>query len=171
MITLPELSTNTVGPGQWLARWLAAGFGSGWLPKMPGTWGSLACLPVAWLLIDISGAPGLLMAALALLIFGCAVCAIVLPTLVADDPGWIVIDEWVGQWLALGLIVLWYGSSVLNFVLAFAAFRLFDVVKPFPIRNLEHLGPAWWAIMADDVLAGIMGAGLVLAGLWLWSPF
>jgi phosphatidylglycerophosphatase A len=93
----------------------------------------------------------------------------VLPTLAVDDPGWIVIDEWVGQWLALALIIMVYGVSVLNMALAFAAFRLFDVLKPFPIRQIEHLGPAWWSIMADDVMAGLMGGGLVLAILALWG--
>ena len=168
MIILPE-SSGSIGVGQWLARWLAAGLGSGWLPKMPGTWGSLASLPVAWLLIDGVGVAGLLVASLLLLLLGCAVCAIVLPTLAVDDPGWIVIDEWVGQWLALALIIMVYGVSVLNMALAFAAFRLFDVLKPFPIRQIEHLGPAWWSIMADDVMAGLMGGGLVLAILALWG--
>jgi len=168
---LPESlsSTRPVGAWQWLARWLAAGLGSGWLPKAPGTWGSLAALPVGWLLAAYTGVAGLFAAALILLLFGCAVCAVVLPTLNDDDPGWIVIDEWVGQWLALALIVLVFGLSVLNLVLAFVAFRLFDILKPFPIHNIEHMGPAWWSIMADDVAAGLMGGGLVLAGLYSWS--
>ncbi|HKI60695.1 MAG TPA: phosphatidylglycerophosphatase A [Mariprofundaceae bacterium] len=166
---MPESSVNPVSPSQWLARWLAAGLGSGWLPKMPGTWGSLACLPVAWLLVAGAGAAWLLVASLLLLLLGCVVCASVLPTLAEDDPGWIVIDEWAGQWLALGMVAMFFGLSVLNVVLAFAAFRLFDVVKPFPIRELEHWGPAWWAIMADDMMAGLMGGCLVLAGLSFWE--
>jgi len=158
-----------LGAGQWLARWLAAGLGSGWLPKAPGTWGSLAALPVGWLLAASGGVAGLFAASVILLLLGCAVCAVVLPSLNDNDPGWIVIDEWVGQWLALALIILFFGLSTLNLALAFVAFRLFDILKPFPIRNIEHLGPAWWSIMADDVAAGLMGGALVLAGLYSWT--
>ncbi len=169
ILTEPSSTTPSVGGGQRLARWLAAGLGSGWLPKAPGTWGSLAALPAGWLLITWAGPWGLMAATTLLLALGCAVCAIVLPDLDADDPGWIVIDEWVGQWLALALIVMFFGLSIVNLALAFVAFRMFDILKPFPIRHIEHTGPAWWSIMADDVAAGLMGGGLVLAGLFSWT--
>jgi phosphatidylglycerophosphatase A len=146
-----------------IARFVAAGFGSGWLPKAPGTWGSLASLPPAWLLIEYAGIEGLAIASLAVLGLGCLVSALVLPTLESDDPGWIVIDEWAGQWVTVAIIAAFYGSSALTLLLAFLAFRLFDIFKPFPIRQLEHVGPAWWAIMADDLLAGVMAAVVVLS--------
>jgi phosphatidylglycerophosphatase A len=160
MITLPStLSFNT-------ARFIAAGFGSGWLPKAPGTWGSLAALPVAWLLIEYAGIEGLAIATLAILGLGCFVSALVLPTLESDDPGWIVIDEWAGQWLTLIIIASFYGLSFLTLLAAFLAFRLFDIFKPFPIRQLEHMGPPWWAIMADDLLAGVMGGAVVVIAMY-----
>ena len=150
------------------ARFIAAGFGSGWLPKAPGTWGSLASLPAAWLLMLYVGIGGLAIASLVILALGCYVSALVLPAMESDDPGWIVIDEWAGQWVTVTIIAAFYGPSALTLLSAFLVFRLFDIFKPFPIRQVEHIGPAWWAIMADDLLAGIMGAVVVvLAGMLL----
>jgi len=144
-------------------HWLAAGFGSGWLPKAPGTWGSLACLLPAWLILTWDGVTGLLLASVIVLIIGCYVCAIVLPTLADKDPGWIVIDEWAGQWLCLALLVPVTGDGPISFLIAFIAFRLFDIFKPWPVSLSERLGPPWWSIMADDVVAGLMGAAVVIA--------
>jgi len=149
------------------ARFIAAGFGSGWLPKAPGTWGSLASLPVAWLLMEYAGIEGLMISTLAVLVLGCFVSALVLPTLASDDPGWIVIDEWAGQWITVAIIAGFYGLSLLTLLAAFLAFRIFDIFKPFPIRQLEHMGPAWWAIMADDLLAGVMGGAVVVIIMYM----
>ncbi|MDT8375962.1 MAG: phosphatidylglycerophosphatase A [Mariprofundaceae bacterium] len=154
-----------------MARFVAAGFGSGWLPGAPGTWGSLASLPAAWLLIEFTGLEGLAIATLIMLGVGCAACALVLPTLESDDPGWIVIDEWAGQWVSLVVIAGFYGLSLLSLLAAFLAFRLFDIFKPFPIRQLEHIGPSWWSIMADDLLAGVMGAAVAVATGTLLTGF
>jgi len=149
------------------ARFVAAGLGSGWLPKAPGTWGSLVSLPVAWLLIEYAGLQGLIVASMVVLGLGCAVCAVVLPTIKSDDPGWIVIDEWAGQWLTIVIITSFYSLSPIMLLLAFLAFRGFDIFKPFPIRQLEHVGPVWWAIMADDLLAGVMGGAVVVVLMML----
>jgi len=146
-----------------IAGWVAAGFGSGWLPQAPGTWGSLASLPPAWLLLHFFGAAGLLIAALLVLILGCLVCAMVLPRMQARDPGWIVIDEWAGQWLCLGLLACWMGSGPLVFLLAFIAFRLLDILKPWPVSLAERVGAPWWSIMADDVVAGAIGGAIIIA--------
>lgn len=144
------------------ARFIAAGFGSGWLPRAPGTWGSLASLPPAWLLIEYTGIEGLVIASLVIFGLGCFVSALVLPTLESDDPGWIVIDEWAGQWVTVAIISYFYGLSLLTLLAAFLAFRVFDIFKPFPIHQIEHIGPPWWAIMADDLLAGVMGAAVII---------
>jgi len=143
-------------------HWVAAGFGSGWLPKAPGTWGSLAALLPAWVILSWSGVAGLLIASAIVLLIGCYVCAVVLPKMQDKDPGWIVIDEWAGQWLCLGLLVPFMGEGGTVFLIAFAAFRAFDIFKPWPISWAETAGPPWWSIMADDVLAGLMGAAAVL---------
>jgi len=154
-------------PEHRLNHWLAAGLGSGWLPKAPGTWGSLASLLPAWAILACSGASGLLLASVLVTIAGCMVCAAVLPTLADKDPGWIVIDEWAGQWLCLGLLVPVMGHDVITFFVAFIAFRTFDIFKPWPISWAETAGAPWWSIMADDILAGLLGAVLVIAGMQL----
>jgi len=140
------------------SRFIAAGFGSGWLPRAPGTWGSLAALLPAWLMLEQWGTPSLFIATLMILLLGCYVCMIILPLLDADDPGWIVIDEWAGQWLSIALIATFTALDVITVLIAsFILFRLFDVLKPWPISWLERVGPKWWSIMADDVGAGLIG--------------
>jgi len=147
-------------------RWFVAGFGSGWLPKAPGTWGSLAALPVgAWIWIEWQW-QGLFIASVILLVLGCAACVPVLRNMKEQDPGWIVVDEWVGQWFCMAMIAMYADLSLFTIFMAFLAFRLFDIWKPFPIRQLEHWGPSWWSIMFDDVVAGVMGAGLLLLLGW-----
>ncbi len=74
------------------------------------------------------------------------------------DPSEVIIDEWVGQWIALIAVPLHWPLIVL----AFIGFRLFDIVKPWPIRQLQHL-PGGVGIMIDDILAG--GAALLLTHL------
>jgi len=145
-----------------IAGWVAAGFGSGWLPKAPGTWGSLASLPPAWLLLHFFGPFGLLVAALLVWIIGCLVCAWVLPQMSDKDPGWIVIDEWAGQWLCLALPAFQMGDGALVFVLAFITFRVLDIMKLWPVSLAERIGAPWWSIMADDVVAGAIGGATVL---------
>jgi len=150
-------------PVQRLALLLAAGFGSGWLPKAPGTFGSLASLLPAWLLLDQFGFAALILALLLLLPLACWSTRVVLPLIKDKDPGWIVIDEWLGQWLTLLIVLPLLQTSWWSFALCFAAFRVFDIWKPGPVRRAEHLGPAWWSIHGDDLLAGLF-AGLSLAG-------
>ncbi len=145
-----------------------AGFGSGWLPKARGTWGSLAELPVgAWIYIEWQS-QGLFIASVILLILGCIACVPVLRNMQEQDPGWIVVDEWVGQWICMAILSIYVDLTLFTIFMAFLAFRLFDIWKPFPIRQLEHWGPAWWSIMFDDVVAGVMGAGLLLLLAWMF---
>ncbi len=150
-----------------LARWLASGLGSGHAPRAPGTAGSLASLPFAWLLLHAGGLGGLAAGWVALLALACWSTFVLLPGLDAKDPQWIVIDEWLGQWLALGAAVAWLGVTPLAFGLAFILFRLFDIAKPGPVGMAERMGPAWWAIHADDLAAGLCAAGVLGALAWL----
>jgi phosphatidylglycerophosphatase A len=155
-------------------HYFLSGFGSGWLKPAPGTWGTLASLPVFALLFGASATlPMMLCATLLVTLFGCWLCARALPQLAAEDPGWIVIDEWAGQWLTLSLCLSLYDSLALPFAIAwvwlasFVLFRLFDIFKPFPIAPCEHLGPPWWSIMADDLLAGLMAFGVFAIAIWV----
>jgi len=146
-----------------MARFLAAGMGSGWVPLAPGTSGSLAALVPAWLMIKAWGVASLWLAWLCLLPVACWATYVVLAGEEESDPAWVVIDEWLGQWLTLLIALVALPATPLVFVLAFTGFRFFDILKPGPIKVIEHAGPAWWSIHADDILAGIF-AGLVLLG-------
>ncbi len=158
----------------WLLRWLAAGLGSGWLPKAPGTWGSLFALVPAWFILDLWGLSALWLATTIITLFGCVVCYYLLPELLklgqGHDPGWIVIDEWAGLWLNIAILVSVFPEQPLTIILplAFILFRGFDIMKPFPIKKVETWGAHWFSIMNDDLLAGLMGGTL---GLLLLQVF
>lgn len=147
-----------------LLKWLASGLGSGWLPKAPGTWGSLAALFPAWWMLFYFDNQMLALATLLVTALGLMVCYFLLPKLVAlgehHDPGWIVIDEWAGLWLCITLIQAVYPhiDMVLLLTISFVLFRGFDILKPYPIKHVETWGPDWFSIMHDDLIAGLMGA-------------
>ena len=138
-----------------LARLVASCFGVGYAPRAPGTAGSLAALAIGAAILAY--APGWLPPAilLASLIGLWAVTA----GQVGNDPGWVVIDEVAGQWLALLPL---HKASWLGLAAAFALFRLFDIAKPGPVgwADRQH-NPA--GIMADDLMAGAIAAGILWA--------
>ena len=143
-----------------LARLVASAGGIGLLPKAPGTWGSLAALLLGMALLAAGGrwavATGAGLATLA------GLWAI--PRAGGEaDPGWVVIDEVAGMWLAMLPLARpdWRGG-----VLAFACFRLLDIAKPGPIGAVDRL-PGRVGVMGDDVLAGGLAAALVWAALAL----
>ncbi len=145
-----------------LARLLASGFGSGYAPVAPGTVGSAVALLIGAGLFAVS--PWLLAAAAAIVSVG-GVWA-VRASEAKGDPGWIVIDEFAGQWIALLGLSLG-GLSLLGAAAAFALFRLFDIWKPGPVGWADRWHtPA--GVMADDVIAGAMAAALLAVGRWVW---
>ncbi len=152
-----------------LANFIAAGFGSGWVPVAPGTAGSLAALVIGGCFIVIYSLNFLLVMWLLLLPVACWSTFVALPESVDKDPGWVVIDEWLGQWLTLLLFLSFAGVSWLNLGLAFVAFRLFDIWKPWLVGRAEYIGPAWWSIHADDLVAGLFAALSLIAGYALFS--
>ncbi len=142
----------------------ATWFGSGRLPWMPGTWGSLAALPFAALLHWAGGATMLMLATLLVLVGGTVVAQVYAARSGRADPSEVVIDEVVGQWATLVPL----GLDPVSYLVGFAGFRLFDTLKPWPIPLFEKL-PGGWGIMADDLVAagfaGILGyAGLIALG-------
>ncbi len=142
-----------------MRRLIASGLGTGFAPIAPGT--------VASAVAALSGA-GMLMASVWLL-----VAAVLVVTLagfwalrrmpVDDDPGWVVIDEFAGQWIALLPAA---AGNPYHALAAFALFRLFDITK---------LGPVGWAdrrhgafgLMADDLIAGALAAAILLAARFM----
>ena len=144
-----------------IAGLTATFLGAGYFPFAPGTFASLeAALLYAFVGRRIPPLPYLLILA-ALFLAGTVAADVFARILKQKDPRPIVIDEIVGQGIALFSIPAGWGWIAGGFVL----FRLFDVLKPWPIRKLEQL-PGGWGIMADDVAAGAASA-LVLWGVRL----
>jgi phosphatidylglycerophosphatase A len=142
---------------------LATWFGCGYAPAAPGTAGSAAGILIAWLLISCAGLSPLYLIPLTAVLTPPAIWAAgaTARDLGREDPGLVVIDEVLGQWLTAAAMA---HNTWQNYVLAFALFRIFDITKPWPVRKLEQLHGGV-GIVADDLLAGIYGAiVLVIAG-------
>ncbi|MFT3790094.1 MAG: phosphatidylglycerophosphatase A [Rudaea sp.] len=138
------------------AGWIACGFGSGLSPVAPGTAGSLAAL-LPWLMLR-ELAPALYAAALALgFALGVWACARAVRALRVDDPGCVVWDEFVGQWIAL-LPLSWTPFAWWQPIAGFALFRLFDIAKPWPVSWADAKLKGGFGIMFDDALAGVYAA-------------
>jgi phosphatidylglycerophosphatase A len=147
---------------------IATWFFSGFLPKAPGTWGSLAALPVGALIHLYFGWPALLAASALLFPIGVWSSSVYVRVYDKDDPGQVVIDEVVGIWIALALLPL----SLFWYLVGFALFRVFDVLKPFPISYLDRNIKGGLGIMVDDVLAGVfaaaVGVSIYLITILMW---
>jgi phosphatidylglycerophosphatase A len=145
------------------AEAIATCFGIGRVPLAPGTAASLAALPLGWGLVFL-GPRALALAVLASAITGIWACTAYANRIAVKDPSECVIDEVAGQWIALFPIAIEYAASEWRpFAMAFFLFRLFDITKPWPLRELEKLNGGL-GIMADDIAAGFY-AGLALYGM------
>jgi phosphatidylglycerophosphatase A len=152
-----------------LATIIGTVFGVGYIRPAPGTWGSLVALPWAWLLHVLGGFPFLLLGVIAAFLKGWWATSKMTEGSDDHDPSEIVIDEVVGQWIALlplsyaawsndiPVHVMWPG-----WIAAFALFRLFDIWKPWIIGWADRRGDAL-GVMLDDVIAGVFAAIGVMA--------
>jgi phosphatidylglycerophosphatase A len=146
-------------------RWdalIASGAGSGLLPRAPGTFGTLAALLPWWGLSALPAWAYLLICA-AVFMLGVWVSARLTREPGSEDPGWIVIDEWVGIWLALFLLPAGWLWVVAGFLL----FRLFDIAKPWPVGWADRSLHGGLGVMLDDALAGLMALAGLQAAAWL----
>ena len=143
-----------------LVRFLATGLYTGYIRPFPGTWGTIPAWLFAWLLLR-DDSTGLMIAAV-VVFFLSVWLATAGERLFGHDARKIVIDEWAGMLIAL----LFVPPVLLYYVLAFVAFRVFDVVKVFPARQFERL-PAGWGVTMDDVAAGIQANLLVQIMIYL----
>jgi phosphatidylglycerophosphatase A len=160
MFTRLPQGVSLLQPPVLLATW----FGSGLLPLVPGTWGSLAALPFAWAIVWYAGSYGLLAAGMAILAVGIWAGGVYAERTAAEDPGPVVIDEVAGQWLALVPAAL----DPLQFGIGFILFRIADILKPWPARWVERELPGGLGIMIDDVIAAAYAAlGLVILRVWV----
>ena len=161
-----------------ITTFLATGFGSGLSPVAPGTAGSAVALALAWGAValfhpghgpSIAAAVGLLASGLLTFAAGVPITTRASRAMGAKDTGAIVLDEFAGQFLASAAVPLFsYASApraAIAWIGSFLAFRIFDVWKPGPIRRIQDL-PDGLGIMIDDVLAGLLAAGVtvLLAG-------
>lgn len=147
---------------------IAFGFGTGLARKAPGTVGTLVGLPFYLALSGLSPwTYGL--ACLALFGFGCWVCGRSAHLLNVHDHGGIVFDEIVGFCIAAAPLLLFPGASPLWLIAVFAAFRFFDVLKPWPIRWFDEHLYGGFGIMFDDALAGLFSALVIWAALGVFS--
>ena len=145
-----------------LARRIATCFGIGRVPFASGTVASFVALLLGWVLV-YAGVPVLLIAVALVTVIGIWACHRHAKVLGIKDPSECVIDEVAGQWLTLVPIAIEAQAFQWRpFVMAFFLFRLFDITKPWPIRNVEKL-EGGLGIMADDIVAA------VFAGLALWG--
>lgn len=151
-------------PTKWWAWLVATFFAAGYGKPGPGTWGSVAAVLLwggyAWL---AHPAPQKLLLVLFVAIVFATVLGVPAATIVEreagrTDPGFVVIDEVIGQWITL----LGSPADWRHGLIALVLFRLFDITKPFPVRRLERL-PRGWGIIFDDVAAGLYA--LLIASL------
>lgn len=135
-----------------LAVAIASGFGSGYLPTAPGTWGTgVACL-IASLLLAIPlnfHNPVLISLTLFFIVSGYWAVKNLPENWIHDDPK-IVVDEIIGLFITL----LWIPVSIQNILLAFFLFRIIDITKPLGIRYFDKLDNNW-SVIVDDIIAGV----------------
>ncbi len=145
------------------AHFIALGFGAGLAPKAPGTFGSLAALPLFWLLLQAGlNLPALISVITAGFVLGIWVCAVTGKSLGVADHGGIVWDEIIAMWLVLAFTP----AGWIWWLVAFGLFRFFDILKPWPIRWFDTRLKNGFGVMFDDLLAALY-ALLIIKG-WQW---
>lgn len=138
-----------------LIKWIAVGFGTGWSPIMPGTVGTLVGLPLAWGL-QVSGQGWQVQSAIcvALTLLAIPICGVAEKVIGGKDPGCIVADEYLT--LPITVIGLTSPWALLS---GFVLHRIFDITKPPPIKQLQHIHGGF-GIVVDDFLAALIALGL-----------
>ncbi len=138
---------------------LSTVFGIGRAPFAPGTVASAFALVIGWPIAVIGGRGYLLLAGIVVAAIGAWASELYVRDMKEPDPSECVIDEVCGQWIALAFAPV----SWVAYVVAFVLFRVFDIVKPWPISRLERL-PGGLGVMADDLGAAV-ATGILVAAL------
>lgn len=164
MIILAEFKPNFAWLWQRPLCFLAFGFGSGLAPKAPGTFGTMPALPIAFVLY-LLGVSGWWLALLCAVLFawGIRICSYAEKELGIQDYGGIVWDEIVAMLLVLAFVPFkWYW-----WLAAFVVFRLFDAIKPWPIKWFDARIHGGFGIMLDDLIAAMMSLAVLNAVMWV----
>jgi len=140
-----------------IAEWIGTVFYLGKLPLAPGTWTSLVATIVWYFIFKDLNVYFLPMVTFLLFILGIISSNVIIEDSKEHDPSKIVIDEWVGQWLAFTLLPVTIQTGLIGFL----AFRFFDILKPGPVKKMERL-PKGLGVMADDVMAGILAYFIII---------
>lgn len=145
---------NSAPPSVWRnpIHFLAFGLGSGAAPKAPGTFGTLAAVPLYFFFLQGLSSVEYLAILVVTSLVGIYLCGKTSRDLGVHDHSGIVWDEFVGYWITMWLAPAGWFYIVLGFVL----FRLFDIVKPWPISWVDKHVHGGFGIMLDDILAGLM---------------
>lgn len=144
-------------------HFLAFGLGSGASPWAPGTVGTVAAVPLYFLLAQLPLGLYALVVGLAF-VFGCWLCEKTSDDLGVHDHSGIVWDEFVGYWLTMLALPVSLGWALAGFVL----FRFFDIIKPWPVRWADRRVDGGVGIMVDDVLAAVYAGGILHLVYWLF---
>lgn len=155
----PRGSTGTLR----LEMAIATGLGIGRVPVAAGTFGSLAALPIGWGLAASGGAPLVLAAAGLCFVLGVWASARIVARSGLEDPGFIVIDEIAAQLFVLAFLPL----DPLAYAIGLAAFRLTDIVKPFPAGWCDRNIHGGLGVMLDDAVAGLQATAIA----WIACAF
>ena len=131
-------------------QFLALGFGTGLAPKAPGTFGTLAAIPL-FLLLAMLTPLFYLIAVIVMSIAGVYICGKAASDVGVHDHPAIVWDEFVGYFITMFMIPISWQSILVGFLL----FRLFDILKPWPISYIDKQMTGGAGIMLDDILAGV----------------
>ena len=150
-------------PAALIATW----FGVGLLPVAPGTWGSLAALPFAWVIMQYGGVWLLAAATVVVSLLGWWAAARYIRAHGSEDPGDIVIDEVAGQWLTL----LPAGGDIGLMAAGFVLFRIADILKPWPAGWADREIKGGLGAMVDDLLAALWSALAVLGLRYAFGGF
>tara|TARA_R110001592_G_scaffold16881_5_gene71439 strand:+ start:720 stop:1208 length:489 start_codon:yes stop_codon:yes gene_type:complete len=138
--------------------WIASWFGCGFINPAPGTWGSLGAIPFGLVIYALGGAYALGVAAFLITVLGLWAADKFDKAMDGHDSKMIVIDEVAGQWIAMIPAAL---NPVLV-IIAFIAFRFFDILKPWPISFFDKKVKGAVGVMGDDIVAGIFASAIVM---------
>ncbi|MEP0355793.1 MAG: phosphatidylglycerophosphatase A [Paraglaciecola sp.] len=144
-------------------HFLAFGFGSGLAPKAPGTFGTIAALPIVAVLALYTSLTVYIAITVIASVVGIWICGIAANDMEVHDDSSIVWDEFAGMLITMIAVPLSWQTLLLGFIL----FRIFDILKPWPISYLDKNAHGGFGIMIDDVLAGLFALGGMQLALYM----